>query len=110
MKQQYMFPAVLYYDEDNNNYAVAFKDIDVFTEGDTVEDAYLSAKDYLIAYLQFSKHLNNEIEKATSYVIVKQEHPNDIVLLVNCEDDENSLKNDSEIDSSINDEDDLFED
>lgn len=93
MKQQFVFPAVLYYDEDNNNYAVAFNDIDVFTEGTTVEDAFKSAKEYLGAYLTFSKHLNNELDSATDYITVKQEHENDIVLLV---DAEASEENDNE--------------
>ena len=71
MKQQYVYPAVLYYDEENNNYAVAFNDLDIFTEGDSVEGAFKSAKDYLIAYLECSNHINNELENPTSYVVVK---------------------------------------
>ncbi len=91
MKQQYVYPAVLYYDEENNNYAVAFNDLDIFTEGDSVEDAFKSAKDYLIAYLECSNHINNELENPTSYVVVKNQHQADIVLLVDGEvDDENS--------------------
>ena len=102
MKQQFVFPAVLYYDEDSSNYAVAFYDLDVFTEGNTVEDAFKSAKDYLEAYIKFSMHLNNEIELATSYVVVKNEHTNEIVLLV-----------DAEVDSEENEKsfnDDIFDD
>lgn len=99
MKQQFVFPAVLYYDEDNLNYAVAFYDIDVFTEGTTVEDAFKSAKDYLEAYIKFSMHLNDDVDIATSYVVVKEEHENDIVLLVDAEVDpkENEKNFDNDI-------------
>ncbi len=85
MKQQFVYPAVLYFDEENNNYAVAFNDLDIFTEGDTVEDAFKSAKEYLIAYLECANHINNEIENPTSYIVVKNSHQADIVLLVDGE-------------------------
>lgn len=88
MKQQYIFPAVLYFDEENNSYAVAFHDLDVFTEGETVEEAFKSSKDYLCAYLKCSMHVNGEVEKASSYVVVKKEHEAEIVLLVDSEFDE----------------------
>ena len=92
MKQQFVYPAVLYYDEDNNNYAVAFNDLDIFTEGDSVEDAFKSAKEYLLAYLECSNHINNELETPTSYVVVKNNHQSDIVLLVDEEIDADNPK------------------
>lgn len=92
MKQQFVYPAVLYYDEENNNYAVAFNDLDIFTEGDSVEDAFKSAKEYLFAYLECSNHINNEIEQPTSYIVVKNEHQADIVLLVDSELDNESAQ------------------
>lgn len=99
MKQQFVFPAVLYYDEDSSNYAVAFNDLDVFTEGETVEDAFRSAKDYLEAYIKFSMHLNNEIELATSYLVVRENHSNDIVLLVDA--DVDAEENEKDFDKDI---------
>ena len=92
MKQQFVYPAVLYYDEENNNYAVAFNDLDIFTEGDSVEDAFKSAKEYLFAYLECSNHINNELEQPTSYIVVKNEHQADIVLLVDSELDNESAQ------------------
>lgn len=92
MKQQFVYPAVLYYDEENNNYAVAFNDLDIYTEGDSVEDAFKSAKEYLFAYLECSNHINNELEQPTSYIIVKNEHQADIVLLVDSELDSESAQ------------------
>lgn len=89
MKQQFIFPAVLYFDDENNNYAVAFHDLDIFTEGNTVEDAFKSAKDFLVAYIKCSQHINGEITDATNYIVVKNEHQTDIVLLVDAEIDEN---------------------
>lgn len=88
MKQQFVYPAVLYFDEENNNYALAFHDLDIFTEGNTVEDAFKSAKEYLFAYLKCCLHVNSEIDNASSYLVVKDEHKTEIVLLVDSEIDE----------------------
>ncbi|MBE5745692.1 MAG: hypothetical protein E7359_00165 [Clostridiales bacterium] len=88
MKQQFVYPAILYFDEDNNNYALAFHDLDIFTEGDTVEDAFKSAKEFLFAYLKCSLHVNSDVENATSYIVVKNKHESEIVLLIDSEVDE----------------------
>ncbi|MGN1208357.1 MAG: type II toxin-antitoxin system HicB family antitoxin [Christensenellales bacterium] len=82
MRQEFVYPAVLYYDEENNNYAVAFNDLDIFTEGETVEDAFKSAKEFLLAYLECAHHIESEIEQPTSSIVVKDQHKADIVLLV----------------------------
>lgn len=89
MTRQFLFPAVLYFDEENDKYSVAFYDLDIFTEGNTVEEAFKSAKDFLYTYVKCSFHINGEIEKATSYIVVKNEYKSEIVLLVDTENDEN---------------------
>lgn len=111
MVQQYIYPAILYYDNDNENYAVAFNDLDIFTEGNSVEDAFISAKEYLYAYLRCSKHIESELSTPSTYAQVKELHPNEIVLLVDNELDDNNLKGQFSDDLSSDDlEDDLFDD
>ncbi len=92
MRQEFVYPAVLYHDEENNNYAVAFNDLDIFTEGETVEDAFKSAKEYLTAYLECANHIQSELDNPTSYIVVKSEHQADIVLLVDGELDTENIK------------------
>ena len=43
--KQFLFPAVFIKTE--NEYTVVFPDLNITTEGDTLEEAYLFAKDYL---------------------------------------------------------------
>lgn len=88
MTRQYLFPAVLYFDKENDKYSVAFYDLDIFTEGNSVEEAFKSAKEFLYTYIKCSLHINGDIEKATSYVVVKNEHQAEIVLLVDSDNDE----------------------
>lgn len=104
MTQQYIYPAILYYDNDNENYAVAFQDLDIFTEGETVEDAFKSAKEYLYAYIRCSKHIESEISSPTSFEQVRSDHPSEIVLLVDNEIDDENLKGEFCDDNLVDDE------
>lgn len=83
MNQQYTFPAIFYKDEENDSYTVAFADLDIFTEGETIEEAYESAKEFLQAYIRYSIKEYGEVELASSYDDVKKEHQNETVMLVN---------------------------
>lgn len=83
MSQQYTFPAIFYKDKENDSYTVAFADLDVFTEGETIEEAYESAKEFLRAYIKYSIKEYGEVELASSYDDVKKEHQNETVMLVN---------------------------
>lgn len=83
--KQFVYPAVLYFDKEDNSYTVAFHDISVFTQGETVEKAFLNAKDILRTYCETSMKLYNEVEMPSSFLDVKKKHPNDIVMMVEAE-------------------------
>lgn len=83
MSQQYTFPAIFYKDEENDSYTVAFADLDIFTEGETIEQAYESAKEFLQTYIKYSIKEYGEVEKASSFDDVKKAHQAETVMLVN---------------------------
>lgn len=80
--KQFVYPIVLYFDNDASCYTVAFHDLDIFTEGDTVEEAFLKAKEFLEAYLDCSVEFNETPEAATEYLKVAKESGENIVLLI----------------------------
>ncbi len=80
--QQYIFPAVLYKDEDGKGYTIVMHDINVCTEGSTVEEAFINAKEYLEVYCRCALEYNGEVEKATEFEKVEKDCDNNIVLLV----------------------------
>ena len=82
--QQFVFPVVLYRDAENRGYTIVFHDLDICTEGVSVEDAFLRAKDFLEVYCRCALEYNGEIEPATKFADVKTEAQN-IVLLVDAE-------------------------
>ena len=79
--QQFVFPAVLYRDDEGKGYTIIFHDLNICTEGASVEDAFLRAKEYLDVYCRCALQYNGEMDKATRYVDVVTEKGN-IVLLV----------------------------
>ncbi|MBQ7978013.1 MAG: hypothetical protein IJ301_05455 [Clostridia bacterium] len=85
--QQFVFPAVLYKDAENRGYTIVLHDLNICTEGTTVEDAFLRAKDFLEAYCKCALEYNGEVEEATKYVDVSTDAQN-IVLLVDAVVDE----------------------
>lgn len=82
--QQFVFPAILYRDLENRGYTIVFHDLNICTEGVTVEDAFLRAKDFLQVYCKCAIEYNGEVEQATKYADVETE-PQNIVLLVDAE-------------------------
>lgn len=83
--KQYTYPAVFYYDEEYNQYAVEFSDICIYAEGDTIEDAYQNAQEYLKKYLDCCDELGVEPNKPGTYNFVEQNHPNGKTMLVTVE-------------------------
>lgn len=83
--RQFVYPAVLYhFDEDESTYTVSFPDINVYCEGDSVEDAFVKAKNFLQAYCLCSLRLSKKINKPTSYLKMVEKYDDKIVLLVDC--------------------------
>ena len=79
--QQFVFPAVLYKDKENRGYTIVLHDINICTEGQTVEDAFWRAKEFLEVYCRCAIEYNGEVDEATSYEDVVTDK-NNIVLLV----------------------------
>ena len=80
--RRFLYPCVIYYDKDNQNYAVAFHDLGIFTEAETVEKAFIRAKLFLEAYCEAAVSMNEDFPIPTSFEVLKQKHPKDIVQLV----------------------------
>lgn len=80
--RQYTYPAVFYYDDEYNQYAVEFSDICIYAEGDTIEDAYKNAQGYLVKYLECCDEFGEEPNTPNTYHFVEESHPDGKVMLV----------------------------
>ena len=82
----FIFPAVFYKDEENDDYLVAFEDVRIYCEGKTIEDAFFTARRYLRDFCKLSLKMFGEVrEKPRTYLEAKLNHKKDVVLLVDAE-------------------------
>lgn len=91
--EQFIFPAVFFQEEDETDYTVAFPDLNIYTDGKNLVDAFLYAKDYLRVYCSYARKYEMEIETPSKLVDIINKFPNGICMLVDAlvlpeEDDE----------------------
>lgn len=79
--QQYVFPAVFVKKEDET-YSVFIPDLDITTEGDSIEEAFLYIKDYLRIFCQYAIKLEEDILIPTKFEKVAEKFKKDTVMLV----------------------------
>ena len=78
------YPAVFYKDDESEGYTVAFHDLSLYTEGKNVEEAFLRAKEFLVAYIKYSLKYEEELPKASDFETVKSQNDN-LVFLIDAE-------------------------
>ena len=87
--KQYLFPAVFIKAEDE--YVAVFPDLNITTEGDTIEEAYLFAKDYLRVYCSYTLKFDVELDRPSKFEQVQAKYINDVVMLVDVILDPNNI-------------------
>jgi len=83
--KKYVYPVILFSSADDKSYTVLFPDLDVVASGETVEEAYLEAEDYLKAYLEFAGKMQSQIASPSTYIETEKMNPKRIVLLADAE-------------------------
>lgn len=83
--KKYVYPVILFESDESKSYTVLFPDLDIVASGDTVEEAYLEAEDYLKSYLEFASKMESEIASPTSFVDAEKMNPKRNVLLADAE-------------------------
>ena len=79
----HIFPAVFYKNKEDDEYVVAFDDVEVFCTGKTIEEAFKLAKRYLEVFCKLSYRMFGKIkETPRSYLDSQKAHPKEIILLV----------------------------
>ena len=87
--KQYLFPAVFI--KANDEYIAVFPDLNITTEGDSIEEAYLFAKDYLRVYCSYTLKFDAELDRPSKFEDVQNKFAGDIVMLVDVILDPNKL-------------------
>ena len=64
--QQYVFPAVFIRNEDES-FSVVVPDLNITTDGNTIEEAYLYIKDYLRIFCEYAVKMDEDILMPTKH-------------------------------------------
>lgn len=80
--KQFLFPAIFFKEEDR--YIVLFPDLNITTEGETIEEAYLFAKDSLKVYCSYAEKFELEVDTPSKYETVCEKNKNNLIMLVDC--------------------------
>lgn len=79
--QQYVFPAVFIRNEDES-FSVVVPDLNITTDGNTIEEAYLYIKDYLRIFCEYAVKMDEDILLPTKYETVCEKFKKDYVMLI----------------------------
>lgn len=79
--QQYVFPAVFIKNEDET-FSVIVPDLNIVTDGNSIEEAYLYIKDYLRVFCEYALKLEEDILMPTKYEKICERYKKDVVMLV----------------------------
>ncbi len=79
---QYLYPAIFVKDEEGA-YQVIFPDLDIYTDGNNLSEAYLAAKELLRVYFSYVHKYEVEYNNPTKLeVLAKKCKANETALLV----------------------------
>lgn len=91
--KSFAYPAVFIKDKENDNYQVLFPDLELTTDGNFVEEAFLYAKSALKAYFVYVEKYDLDFNLPTDFEMVKKScNPDEIVMLIDAEIDQKDLK------------------
>lgn len=80
--RKFVYPAVLYFDEESQTYTIAIHDLALITEGATVENATSNVQSFLNNYLECALKYDIEIPAATDFGATITKYPKNLVILV----------------------------
>lgn len=91
-KYRFLYPAIFVNDE-GKHYQVIFPDLDIYTDGNNLSEAYLYAKDLLRVYFSYALKYEAEYPNPTQLEkILPNCKENEVVMYVDVYIDEKELK------------------
>ncbi len=82
-KYQFLYPAIFVKDEDGTCQAI-FPDLNIYTDGKNLSDAYLNAEDLLLTYFSYAVKYDIDFNRPTkAETLITKCKPNEIVMYVN---------------------------
>lgn len=90
--QNFVYPAVVYKDLDNDLYVINIEDLYLVGEGNSVEEAHEHVKGLLERYIQTTLSFGLDFVPPTKFEEIRAKYPKNLVMLVECIlDDKNKI-------------------
>ena len=80
--KELVYPAVSYKDKQWDAFTIAIHDLGIVTEGKTVEEAFINAREHLTAMFECAVKLDCEIDAPSPFIKIWKENKDNIVILV----------------------------
>ncbi len=80
-----VYPAILYKDKETGWFTIALHDLGIVTQGETVEQAFLNAKDYLNSMYECAVKFDCELDAPTPFINLWKDNKGSIILLVDAQ-------------------------
>lgn len=80
--KKFVYPAVIYYDNEIGQYILFIEDIGVYAYGQTMEEAHKKGEEMLATFLSYSLKFDCEIPEPTSYAEMKTQYAGKEILLI----------------------------
>ena len=82
-KYQFLYPAIFMKDEEDGSCQVVFPDLNIYTDGKNISEAYLYAKDLLKVYFSYALKYETEYNKPTKLeTLFPKCKPNETVMYI----------------------------
>ena len=78
----FVYPAVLYKDEEVGGFTIAIFDLSLFNEGDTVEEAHKIMQSMLVSYVKTCLKHGIELPPPSDFNKVIEDNPKNLCILV----------------------------
>lgn len=88
--KRYIYPMVLFTDE-NELYTALYPDLNLLASGNSIEDTYSRANDYLQFYVTSTMKYEAKLAASSNYSEIQALNPNKIVLLGSASIEEDSI-------------------
>ncbi len=89
---QYVYPAVVYKESDQDPFVMVLPDVNIVCEGQSVEEALIEARAQLKIYLECVLKFGANLTRATDFMQFKEKYKDEILLLIECDVNEDEVE------------------
>ncbi len=80
--KKFIYPAIVYYDDSNEQFVLYFEDLGIFAYGDTMEQAHAEAVEVLGNYVEVAAMVDAEFPEPSTFAFLRSKFKGKDIVLV----------------------------